>query len=78
MAADSDSGTPRSRPAEGHTVEVPSPCVLACSLDEVTQTCAGCARTIEEIVGWRTFDRARRLAVWDRLRALASAAGPGR
>ncbi|WP_375381894.1 DUF1289 domain-containing protein [uncultured Sphingomonas sp.] len=33
-----------------------SPCVNVCVIDDATGWCAGCGRTIEEIVGWGTAD----------------------
>jgi uncharacterized protein len=29
-----------------------SPCTRVCTIDEATGLCAGCGRTLEEIVGW--------------------------
>nr|WP_294839301.1 DUF1289 domain-containing protein [uncultured Methylotenera sp.] len=35
-----------------NTVEVQSPCIGVCSIDETTGFCNGCYRTIAEIRGW--------------------------
>ncbi len=37
-------------------LEVPSPCVRLCTLDE--DICVGCGRHIREIVGWSAADPA--------------------
>ena len=36
-------------------VEVQSPCIGVCSMDDSTGFCQGCYRTIEEIQGWWDF-----------------------
>jgi len=35
-----------------NTVEVQSPCIGVCSIDETTGFCRGCYRTIPEIRAW--------------------------
>ncbi|MBL8308753.1 MAG: DUF1289 domain-containing protein [Rubrivivax sp.] len=46
---------------------VPSPCTNVCRMDAATGWCAGCLRTIDEIVAWsRLSDDAKR-AVWAQL-----------
>ena len=35
---------------------VDSPCIGVCRIDESAGHCAGCARTIDEIVGWGRAD----------------------
>lgn len=35
-----------------NNVEVQSPCIGVCSIDEATGFCNGCYRTIAEIRGW--------------------------
>jgi predicted Fe-S protein YdhL (DUF1289 family) len=32
---------------------VKSPCIKDCNFDEVTNTCLGCRRTVEEFRNWR-------------------------
>ncbi|HEX8383765.1 MAG TPA: DUF1289 domain-containing protein [Sphingomonas sp.] len=39
---------------------VDSPCVDRCRIDEVTDTCEGCARTLDEIARWGTMTPAER------------------
>jgi uncharacterized protein len=46
-----------------------SPCIGVCRLDPVTQVCAGCSRTIGEIVAWPDLPEAERRAIVARLRA---------
>lgn len=37
-----------------------TPCILVCSLDEVTGLCMGCGRSLEEIGGWTSYSDAQR------------------
>lgn len=45
-----------------------SPCRNLCALDAAREICAGCGRTIEEIVHWRSMTDAQRAAVMMRVR----------
>ena len=45
--------------------EVPSPCINVCKIDEPTQRCIGCERTIDEITRWSRMDSEARMAVLD-------------
>jgi len=45
----------------------PSPCTGVCRIEPASRLCAGCARTIEEIMAWPTLDTAGRRAVWGRI-----------
>jgi len=45
------------------TTAVPSPCVDICQMDAPTGWCAGCLRSIDEIVGWSRLDDERKRAV---------------
>ncbi len=47
----------------------PSPCVNRCELDVSQRLCLGCARTVDEIMAWRTLDAA---AQWQVVRAAAA------
>jgi len=49
--------------------EIPSPCTSVCTIDTATGWCAGCLRTIDEIVAWGSCDNAAKRAVWKRLPA---------
>ncbi|WP_431025375.1 DUF1289 domain-containing protein [Halomonas sp. H5] len=49
-----------------------SPCIRACSLDEATQCCSGCRRSLDEIVRWGGMTDAEKEAVWRRLESDAS------
>ena len=42
---------------------VDSPCVGVCAIDETSGHCAGCARTIDEIVAWGRADVATKRRV---------------
>ena len=52
-----------------------SPCVGLCRLDETTGFCLGCARTGEEIAGWRRESDVWRGQVWETLPARFAALG---
>ena len=47
-------------------MNIESPCVRLCCIDETTGLCVGCARSLDEITGWSGFDAA------DKLRVLAA------
>ena len=44
-------------------LEIESPCVGVCTMDEETGYCLGCYRTIEEIKGWWDLDNAAKKSV---------------
>ena len=46
---------------------IPSPCNSICTIDQVTGCCAGCFRTLDEIVAWSVFDDDEKRAVWSAL-----------
>jgi predicted Fe-S protein YdhL (DUF1289 family) len=56
-------------------VDIPSPCIAICKLDETTGLCQGCLRTADEIASWPRADEALRLAIVQRLRVRRRAAG---
>lgn len=43
---------------------VPSPCTNICRMDPASGYCAGCWRTIDEIVQWSTLSDADKRTVW--------------
>ena len=43
---------------------VPSPCISLCRMDQERGWCAGCLRTLEELLDWGRADSARKYAVW--------------
>lgn len=45
----------------------PSPCISICEMDAATGLCAGCQRTIDEIVAWGGASENERRAVWRRI-----------
>ena len=47
---------PMSEAPMSETSTVESPCVGVCAIDEASGLCAGCARTIDEIVAWGRAD----------------------
>jgi predicted Fe-S protein YdhL (DUF1289 family) len=48
---------------------VASPCVNLCRMDAASGWCAGCMRSIDEIVAWSRLDDAGKRTVWARLPA---------
>ena len=44
-------------------IEVNSPCIGVCSMDDSTGFCLGCYRTMDEIQGWWDLDDAQKQAV---------------
>ena len=52
-----------------------SPCVGICTIDAPSGFCAGCGRTIDEIVGWGGLSQAERVAVMAMLPARLRAPG---
>jgi predicted Fe-S protein YdhL (DUF1289 family) len=47
-----------------HESPVPSPCISVCAIDQVTGLCAGCLRTLDEIVAWSVLADEDKRAVW--------------
>lgn len=43
---------------------VPSPCISLCEIDAQTGLCAGCQRTIDEIVAWGSATQTEQRAIW--------------
>ncbi len=46
-------------------IEIESPCIGVCSMDEATGFCQGCYRTIDEIQGWWDLDNTQKKMVLD-------------
>lgn len=44
-------------------LDITSPCQRICKIDEPSQLCTGCLRTIDEITRWRHMDDDQKLAV---------------
>lgn len=44
-------------------LEIQSPCVGVCSMDDLTGYCLGCYRTLEEIQQWWDMDTAAKATV---------------
>ena len=44
-------------------LEVESPCISVCQIDELSGLCIGCYRTIEEIQGWWDLDDAQKQSI---------------
>jgi predicted Fe-S protein YdhL (DUF1289 family) len=56
-------------------MEIPSPCIGVCRLDEESGLCAGCLRTGAEIAAWPFASNAERLEIVQRLRQRRRAVG---
>lgn len=54
-----------------------SPCVGVCTIDAPSGLCAGCGRTIDEIVAWGGLSQAERVAVMAMLPTRLRVPGPG-
>jgi prolyl-tRNA editing enzyme YbaK/EbsC (Cys-tRNA(Pro) deacylase)/predicted Fe-S protein YdhL (DUF1289 family) len=48
--------------------DIPSPCISLCRMNESTGLCAGCYRTIDEIVQWSSSDDQGKRAIWTRIK----------
>ena len=47
--------------------DVPSPCILVCSIDLNTGYCFGCGRTRDEIAGWMGYSATERDEIMEAL-----------
>ena len=56
-------------------IDIPSPCMGVCRLDEATRLCQGCLRTTHEIARWPYADAPERLEILQRLRERRRAMG---
>ena len=53
--------------APAPTPPVPSPCIDICQMHAGTGWCAGCLRTIDEVVAWGRMADSDKQAVWQQL-----------
>lgn len=51
-----------------------SPCTKVCHIDQDTDRCEGCGRTLDEIARWGSMNAQEREAVWQRLKRATFAA----
>jgi hypothetical protein len=58
------------------TEEPPSPCTGVCRIDDRTEYCTGCLRTLDEIAAWGRLSATVKRDLIVRLRARASAIRP--
>ena len=65
---DASAGT-AAYPDENCNLSTDSPCVTICKLDPLTQLCAGCYRTIEEIARWTSYSSEEKAAIHSALPA---------
>ncbi len=45
--------------------QIDSPCCGICRIDEKSELCTGCLRTLDEIARWSNMDDTQKLAVLD-------------
>jgi len=45
------------------TVNVETPCIKVCRIDDATKLCSGCGRSLAEIARWGTMTNAERRAI---------------
>nr|WP_046005283.1 DUF1289 domain-containing protein [Pseudoalteromonas rubra]KJZ08630.1 hypothetical protein TW77_12050 [Pseudoalteromonas rubra] len=50
------------KPTQNNAVQVASPCIRHCCLDN-NDICVGCKRTLQEIIDWQSFDNEQKNAV---------------
>ncbi|MFZ6820658.1 DUF1289 domain-containing protein [Undibacterium sp. Ji22W] len=48
-------------------IEVISPCVKLCKIDNESGLCSGCLRTIAEITIWSKANRETKLQIWKKI-----------
>jgi len=68
----------RQRRAPALDTTIPSPCISVCQIDDATERCIGCHRSIDEIRDWPILSAEEKIAVLARLaaRKAAQAGGP--
>jgi prolyl-tRNA editing enzyme YbaK/EbsC (Cys-tRNA(Pro) deacylase)/predicted Fe-S protein YdhL (DUF1289 family) len=52
---------------------IASPCISVCRMNEVTQLCEGCYRTIDEIIQWSSADDSAKRAIWTHIKQRSAA-----
>jgi predicted Fe-S protein YdhL (DUF1289 family) len=50
-------------------VQVPSPCINVCQMDQRSGLCLGCRRTLQEIAEWLEMTPEEKLATLERVEA---------
>ncbi len=45
----------------------PSPCISLCKINQETELCEGCWRTLDEIVMWATASEATKQEIWHKI-----------
>lgn len=54
----------KSKIALSSTDLIPSPCLSVCTMDETTQWCKGCYRTLDEIIAWSKSSNEQKQENW--------------
>jgi len=55
---------------------VPSPCISVCQIDDATDCCIGCFRSIDEIRDWPIMTAEEKTATLERIAGRKAAAAP--
>jgi predicted Fe-S protein YdhL (DUF1289 family) len=53
---------------QGDATSLPSPCISVCTMDAQAGWCAGCFRTLDEIVDWGSADEQHKRAIWQEVK----------
>ena len=53
---------------------IPSPCISLCKINQETELCEGCFRTLDEIVIWANASDQVKSEIWDRIALRTSGA----
>ncbi|MDH3474902.1 MAG: DUF1289 domain-containing protein [Rhodospirillales bacterium] len=56
---------------------IPSPCISVCQIDDATDCCIGCHRSIDEIRDWPIMSAEQKTEALGRVAARKAAARPG-
>jgi uncharacterized protein len=57
-------------------MDIPSPCISICAVDETSGYCKGCYRTVDEVASWLYYNNAQKSDVLDKLRQRREACPP--
>ena len=57
----------RTRPARTFDTSIPSPCIAVCQIDDATDFCIGCFRSIDEIRDWPIMTAEEKTATLERI-----------
>ena len=55
---------------------IPSPCISVCQIDDATECCIGCLRSIDEIRDWPIMTAEEKTATLERIAGRRASAAP--